>query len=97
MVLLLVMCAVEMDIAIGITTKSDIAMNEFAYVVSLAGKHVFHDWSIQCIIKHMDDLDKVRAIIKEKHNVEFENFLHISLLIIGSLIISLIIEIFILL
>lgn len=38
MVLLLVMCAVEMDIAIGITTKSDIAMNEFAYVVSLAGK-----------------------------------------------------------
>lgn len=25
------MCAVEMDIAIGITTKSDIAMNEFAY------------------------------------------------------------------
>lgn len=47
-------------------------MNEFAYVVSLAGKRVFHDWSIQCIIKHIDDLDKVRTIIKEKHNVEFE-------------------------
>lgn len=47
-------------------------MNEFVYVVSLAGKHVFHEWSIQCVIKDIDDLDKVRAIIKEKHNVEFE-------------------------
>lgn len=47
-------------------------MNEFVYVVSLAGKHVFHDWSIQCVITHIDDLDKVRAKIKEHHNVEFE-------------------------
>lgn len=47
-------------------------MNEFAYVVSLVGKRVFNDWSIQYIIKHFDNLDKVRAIIKERHNVEFE-------------------------
>lgn len=47
-------------------------MNEFVYVVSLAGKHVFHDWSIQCVIKHIDDLDKVRAMIKKNHDIEFE-------------------------
>ena len=47
-------------------------MNEFVYVVSLVGKHVFHDYSIQCVIKNIDDVDKVRDIIKEKHNVEFE-------------------------
>ena len=47
-------------------------MNNFVYVVSLAGKHVFHDWSIQCVITHMGNLDKVRAKIKEKYNVEFE-------------------------
>lgn len=47
-------------------------MNEFVYVVSLAGKHVFHNWDIQYVIKHIDDLDKVRTIIKEKYNVEFE-------------------------
>lgn len=60
MVLLLVMCAVEMDIAIGITTKSDIAINEFAYVVSLAGKHVFHDITdnrdIYLIVERIDVL-----------------------------------------
>lgn len=49
-----------------------VIMNEFVYVVSLAGKHVFHDWSIQCVIKHMDNLDKVRDIIRERHGVEFE-------------------------
>lgn len=47
-------------------------MNEFVYVVSLCGKHVFHDWSIQYVITRMDDLDKVRAKIKKHHNVEFE-------------------------
>lgn len=46
--------------------------NDFAYVVSLAGKHVFHDWSIQCVITHIDDLDKVRVKIKERHHIEFE-------------------------
>lgn len=49
-------------------------MNEFAYVVSLAGKRVFHDLSIQCIINHFDDLDKVRTTIKKKYNIEFEQF-----------------------
>lgn len=29
-------------------------MNEFVYVVSLAGKHVFHNWSTQCVIKNMN-------------------------------------------
>lgn len=47
-------------------------MNEFVYVVSLTGKHVFSDWSIECVIKHMDDLDKVRDKIKENHGIEFE-------------------------
>lgn len=47
-------------------------MNEFVYVVSLTGKHVFPDWSIECVIKHISDLDKVRAKIKENHGIEFE-------------------------
>lgn len=47
-------------------------MNEFVYVVSLAGKHVFHDWSVKCVIKHIDDLDKARALIKKNHGIEFE-------------------------
>lgn len=47
-------------------------MNEFVYVVSLTGKHVFNYWSTQYVITHLDDLDKVRAKIKEEHNVEFE-------------------------
>ena len=47
-------------------------MNDFVYVVSLAGKHVFHDWSVQYVIKHMDNIDKVRTIIEENYNVEFE-------------------------
>ena len=47
-------------------------MNEFVYVVSLAGKHVFHDWSIQCVITRMSDIYMVRDKIKECHNVEFE-------------------------
>lgn len=49
-------------------------MNDFVYVVSLTGKHVFHDWSIQYVIKHIDNLDKIRIILKEKYNVEFEKF-----------------------
>lgn len=47
-------------------------MNNSVYVVSLAGKHVFHDWSIQCIITTMDNLDKIRDKIKERCNIEFE-------------------------
>ncbi len=47
-------------------------MNDFVYVVSLEGKDVFHNRSIQYVIKHIDNLDKIRIIIKEKYNVEFE-------------------------
>ena len=47
-------------------------MNEFVYVVSLVGKHVFNDWCIQYVITCMSDLDKVRDKIKERYNVEFE-------------------------
>lgn len=47
-------------------------MNEFVYVVSLAGEYVHHGMSIQCVIKHIDDLDKVRTMIKERHSIEFE-------------------------
>ena len=48
-------------------------MNNFAYVVSLAGSNVFHDWSVRAIIKRIDDLDKVRAVIKDKSGIEFED------------------------
>lgn len=47
-------------------------MNEFVYVVSLTGKHVFHNWDIQYVIKHIDNLDKVRTKIKENYGIEFE-------------------------
>lgn len=46
-------------------------MNKHIYVVSLAGKHVFHEWSIQCCISSLDKLDKVRDYIKDKHELEF--------------------------
>lgn len=49
-----------------------VIMNDFVYVVSLTGKHVFNDCSIQYVIKHMDNLDKVRDKIKELYHVEFE-------------------------
>lgn len=47
-------------------------MNEFVYVVSLAGQSVFHNWGIQYVIKHIDNLDKVRTKIKENYGIEFE-------------------------
>lgn len=47
-------------------------MNDFVYVVSLAGKHVFHNWDIQYVIKHIDNLNKVRTKIKENYGIEFE-------------------------
>lgn len=47
-------------------------MNKYVYVVSLAGKHVFHDWLVECVIKDLNSLDKVRAIIKERYGIEFE-------------------------
>lgn len=47
-------------------------MNEFVYVVSLIGQCVFHNWDIQYVIKHIDNLDKVRTKIKENYGIEFE-------------------------
>lgn len=47
-------------------------MSKFAYVVALVGSRVFNDLSIQYIINHFDDLDKVRTTIKKKYNIEFE-------------------------
>lgn len=47
-------------------------MEDFIYVVALAGKDVFHDFSIQHTIKSMSDLDKSRSIIKEKTGLGFE-------------------------
>lgn len=50
-----------------------VIMNNFAYVVSLAGSHVFHDWSVRAIIKSIDDLDKVRAMIRDNNGIEFDD------------------------
>lgn len=47
-------------------------MNDFVYVVSLAGEQIRRNWCTQCVIKNIDNLDKIRIIIKEKYNVEFE-------------------------
>ena len=44
------------------------------YVVSLIGKHVFHDNTIVCTITRMSYLNKIRIYIKQKYNVEFETF-----------------------
>lgn len=44
----------------------------FVYVVSLVGEDVFHGWYIHCVITHIDDLNKVRTMIKEKYGIEFE-------------------------
>ena len=42
------------------------------YVVSLQGKSVFHDFSIQCAMKDLSDLKLLRARLKEKHNLTFD-------------------------
>lgn len=47
-------------------------MGEFVYVVSLRGDCVYGRHSIQCVIKSISDLDKVRKMIKTNHDVEFE-------------------------
>lgn len=44
----------------------------FAYVCSIVGNNVFHNGVIIGIIKHVDDLDKVRQIVKDRHGIEFE-------------------------
>lgn len=42
------------------------------YVISLVGKHVFHENTIVCTITRMYNLDKVLVYIKQKYGVEFE-------------------------
>ena len=41
------------------------------YVASLQGKSVFHDFSIQCVMKDLSDLKLLRAKLKEK-NLTFD-------------------------
>lgn len=45
---------------------------DFAYACSIVGNDVFHNGVIIGLIKHVDDLDKVRQIIKNRHGIEFE-------------------------
>lgn len=47
-------------------------MNEFVYVVSVTGKNIYDGCYIQCVIKSMRDLDKVRRRLKKVYGVEFE-------------------------
>lgn len=46
-------------------------MNKHIYLVSLAGKHVFNEWFIECCISSLDKLDKVRDYIKDRYGIEF--------------------------
>lgn len=48
-------------------------MDDFVYVVSLAGKHVPPYWGVVYVIKRMKDLDKVRDIIKKHYDIVFED------------------------
>lgn len=43
----------------------------FVYVVSLAGKDAFGG-PIICVMEDMADLNRARAIIKDRYNIEFE-------------------------
>ena len=42
------------------------------YVASLQGKSVFHDFSIQCAMKDLSNLELLRARLKEEHNLTFD-------------------------
>lgn len=42
------------------------------YVASLQGKSVFHDFSIQCAMKDLSDLELLRTRLKEEHNLTFD-------------------------
>ena len=42
------------------------------YVASLQGKSVFHDFSIQCAMKDLSNLELLRARLKEKHSLTFD-------------------------
>lgn len=43
------------------------------WVVSLAGKHVFHEYSIQGVVENISDIDVIRNRIKVRYNIEFES------------------------
>lgn len=45
---------------------------EFAYVCSIIGNDVYHNGVNIGIINHVDDIDKVRRIAKERYDLEFE-------------------------
>ena len=45
---------------------------EFAYVCSIIGNDVYHNGVNIGIIKSVNDLDKIRQIIKDRHGIEFE-------------------------
>lgn len=47
-------------------------MNEFVYVVSVTRENIYDGCCIQCVIKSMRDLDKVRRRLKKVYGVEFE-------------------------
>ena len=42
------------------------------YVASLHGKSVFHNFIIQCAMKDLSDLKLLRARLKERHNLTFD-------------------------
>lgn len=44
----------------------------FAYVCSIVGNNVFHNGVNIGIIESVNDLDKVRQIVKDRHGIEFE-------------------------
>ena len=44
------------------------------YVASLQGKSVFHGFSIQRAMKDLSDLKLLRARLKEKHHLTFDEY-----------------------
>lgn len=43
------------------------------WVVTLAGEHVHHGYSVQGIVESVDDLSIIREKIKETYKIEFES------------------------
>lgn len=43
------------------------------WVVALAGKHVFHKYSLQGVVESISNIDAIRNRIKERCNIEFES------------------------
>lgn len=44
---------------------------KYVWVVSLAGKHVFHGHTILGVIKSISDLDIIREQVKDRHGILF--------------------------